>query len=102
MSLIQEHNVVIPKGKFIKTIIGKQSGYLIDIYYDDTVGGFYFYSNPTGIYQEVYNNIILSKSLIDDCDSEINELYKDLNSTEQSILNGLKEAVAYAKEHNDE
>ena len=65
------------------------------------MGGFYFYSDPTGIYQEIYNNIILSKSLIDDCDSEINDLYKDLNSTEQSILNGLKEAVAYAKEYND-
>lgn len=102
MDLLQQQYSTTPKGKYIKTFEGKNSGYPIDVYYDDTVNGFYFYSSPTGIYQEIYNNIILSKPLIDDCDNELNNLYSQLNLTEQSILNGIKEAVAYAKEHNDE
>lgn len=58
-------------GKYIRTFIGKKTGYPIDVYYDDDVNGYFFYSSPCGVYQEIYNNVILSKSLIDDCENEI-------------------------------
>lgn len=45
----------------------------------------------------------LSETIYNDYNKKIDDLFMDneLNQTEQSILNGLEEAIEYAKEHNN-
>lgn len=100
MDSFQQTFSTTPNGEYIKTFIGEKTKYPIDVYYDDVGGGYFFYGEPAGIYQEIYNNVILSKPLIDDCETEIKNL-DTLNETEQSILNGINEAIEYAKRENN-
>lgn len=70
-----------PYGNFLKSFIGKKSGYPIDVYYDEVNDILEYWAEPNGIYTKVFSNGTNSYSIIEDCKKEEPKIYKDIENS---------------------